>query len=736
MKKKFLKTILHLSVILACALCLIPLGVHGYDSPKDPTPKQDAEGYYLLRTKEDFKWFISAAYSNNDINVRLANDLILNDTSDWERWDDTPPENGFGPIVRYNGHFDGNGYALEGYYSGLSPTWQASIFTILEKDARITNLHIRKSFFRTSYEECAFENDNGLTEVVTAASICFSNDGVIEGCDVQAIVMGAWDAGGLVGINYGRMKDCSFTGSVEAGLAQDMGEPKNRFGPDALYAGGICRSNKGSITNCTNAGSITLCTLPDNAHMDYAAGGIAGTSGEEAVITDSENTGNIESVQLAGGIVGASRGELLRCANSGNIHVEQADWEYTTSLISAGICASNGGTIDTCLHTGSATVTQTAASFYAPIYGIACNIVNPGKGTITNCYYLADNTVQAYRQSGVHKLSAENIRDLPAYLTGDKKMGDVDTWALLPSLPNYPGTDENDYIRLSLGPTKDVHYEVKPGDNLWNIADTYYGDGCLYDLLERESNVPADRALIPGEQITVPHKDYYLLRANDEAGIGWSYCVLPSGEPCPTHFIAAKPIDWYYGYMRFEAGAGWDVMWPKDKELGHDAAASDIRILYRFDGNPDGDFFGVDWAGVQQRIRQSAAAYCGDAIDSLHFYRYTLKDGDALYGYSFRLHRPTDTLKCAAFYRIQDGFLAEFVGMEPVGEDEHLLERVRYLAAAVDNELASVEVQSDYEDFYGKENWDFPMLHNPFAAALEYSKDAECSSYMLFTGAQ
>ncbi len=183
---------------------------------------------YLLCTKEDFEWFISTVrQGDTEINVRLKNDLILHDTSNWENWADTPPENKFNPMIDYNGHFDGGGFALEGYYSNFKGTWQAFIFTNLEENARITNLHIRNSFFRTSFEDSSYENDDGRTDVVAAFVLCFSNEGIIEGCDVHARVMGAWNAGGIVGINYGQIRDCCFSGSVEAGLAKETEEPEN-----------------------------------------------------------------------------------------------------------------------------------------------------------------------------------------------------------------------------------------------------------------------------------------------------------------------------------------------------------------------------------------------------------------------------------------------------------------------------------------------------------------------------
>ena len=311
---------------------------------KETEPSMDEDGYYLLYTRNDFRWFTTTVNDGNqDINVRLGGDLILNDTDRWEDWADTPPDYGYAPMTYYNGHFDGNGYALEGY-NARNGKWLASIFTILEEDARITDLEIRNSVFYTTLEDSGYEDNDEETDVVIAAALCHTNYGLIENCDVQGKVVGAWKAGGIAGINYGEMINCRFTGTLEAGTDQSTELPEKPLAVSTLYAGGICCSNYGRIRGCINEATVTLKTLSDAFPMEaYAAGGITGRLGQDGTVENSQNMGKVTSVQLAGGIAGASWGTIGQCSNNGNVFVGQVEREYTESLISAGICASNGG---------------------------------------------------------------------------------------------------------------------------------------------------------------------------------------------------------------------------------------------------------------------------------------------------------------------------------------------------------------------------------------------------------
>lgn len=771
----------------------ILFGVEKYGPEKLPeiTPGQDKDGYYLLCTREGFEWFIhriNLEDEEHNVNARLTADIVLNDTSDWENWVEKAPEYQYDDMEYYSGHFDGNGHTLEGYYSKC----ESPIFIRLEKEALVTDLKIRKSLFQSTYEEGSYVNDDGEVGVVSAAALCYGNYGRIEGCDVEAVVLGGWSAGGIAGFNLGVMEDCSFAGTVEAGRCCNDIEDAPPIWKTIMWktikAGGICGTNLGSIRNCLNEGTISCKTITDTYYKHYAVGGIAGQICEEGSVENCKNMGNIQGREFSGGIAGSSTGEIDQCANMGKVSVEPPGLGRTVSFITAGICASNNGLVDSCWNTGEVSIRQDFLSYYAPVYGIACNLANPERGQTKNCYYLPEKAKQDYRQSGVYKLSETEMVEVEKYVAagqsvakkaadeymasgqdiakaGEKNdtsdryvMSDVDSWELFSDFPDFPGTNEDDYIHLHVGPKEDTAYEAQPGDTLRKIAEFFYGDGNCYDSLvcpgDSAGNFAADDLIRPGKEIFVPGLDYYLLCANDEEGFAWSFVRDTSGEKCPNTYFMAKPEDWCYGIMPFVANRGLDVLWPEDQESGNLAAAGDIRILYYIDGNPAGDFLAGEWESAKERIAESAGIYCGQGLENLRFYRYELDDGESLYGYSFRLYpdrcpfeselkkrmdetspgdgkslgkgefRGDEPLNCAVFYRLREEFLVEFIGIEPAEEDMDVLARTRYLAARVVDGPA-IEEKNTGEEFYGRENWPYTKLHNPFAVALEYSPEKD-----------
>ena len=106
--------------------------------------------------------------------------------------------------------------------------------------------------------------------------------------------------------------------------------------------GGVCGHNDGTITNCYNAGNLTV----------------------------------IESLGAIGGICGYNGGTVTNCYNTGTVTA-------TGSVASVGgVCGSSIAPISNCYNIGTVTATSSGADI--------SGICGYNFGPVTNCYYLAD----------------------------------------------------------------------------------------------------------------------------------------------------------------------------------------------------------------------------------------------------------------------------------------------------------------------------------------------------------
>ena len=112
----------------------------------------------------------------------------------------------FSPIPTFGGVFDGNGHTIRGL-SLQDGDYPSGLFGILQAGGEIRNLH-------------AAGQVSPSGDADTMGGLVGISYGQIVNCTFQGIVIGSTTVGGLVGLNQsgGRIVNCSFRGSVTGEL--------------------------------------------------------------------------------------------------------------------------------------------------------------------------------------------------------------------------------------------------------------------------------------------------------------------------------------------------------------------------------------------------------------------------------------------------------------------------------------------------------------------------------------
>lgn len=173
---------------------------------------------------------------------------------------------------------------------------------------------------------------------------------VIEHLNVDAVICPIGTAkmvGGIVGVNAGTVRDCTFSGIVSGkeqiggivGFNEVGASVENSTTKGVVYGnhfiGGIVGCNEGVVRHCTSEAevntkvehntlgmSLDINELTENESIDMATniGGIAGTS--KGIIRACINKGNVGYQKMGhnvGGVVGSQNGYVTDCVNYAKI---------------------------------------------------------------------------------------------------------------------------------------------------------------------------------------------------------------------------------------------------------------------------------------------------------------------------------------------------------------------------------------------------------------------------------
>ncbi len=156
--------------------------------------------------------------------------------------------------------------------------------------------------------------------------------------------------GGIAGVNYGQIINCSFSGRVTgdsevggiAGVNEEGGEIR-RCQSGALVTGnhstgGIVGNNHGILNNCSNSGSV-------NTHSTEVTYELEDITAED--LEDWNSTSRVAVHTDTGGIAGLSDGKIYYCTNSGTVGYQHVG--YNVGGIAGRL---HQGYLQNCTNTG------------------------------------------------------------------------------------------------------------------------------------------------------------------------------------------------------------------------------------------------------------------------------------------------------------------------------------------------------------------------------------------------
>lgn len=217
---------------------------------------------------------------------------------------------------RITGYHTSDGGYITGLFRHIGPAGQVQNLTLEASVSDPTNgrflgglCGINEGVIRS----CTCEGRLEGHDTVGAIAAINEVTALIADCRNHAHLSGYYFTGGIAGKNYGTISGCSNSGSINDSidwvveddkqgedLLTDLATSKTDVRDAHLFSGvdtgGITGYSKGSILRCTNTGDIGY------EHVGYNVGGIAGR--QMGIVSYCRNSGTVSGRKDIGGIVG------------------------------------------------------------------------------------------------------------------------------------------------------------------------------------------------------------------------------------------------------------------------------------------------------------------------------------------------------------------------------------------------------------------------------------------------
>ncbi|MCL2206720.1 MAG: T9SS type A sorting domain-containing protein [Fibromonadales bacterium] len=248
----------------------------------------------------EFAELVNGGYDFFGQTIKLEQDIVINDTTNWKNWDREPPTNewisigtySLGKDYLFNGTFEGNNFVISGiYFNNIYLVGHQSsykgLFGNVGSYGIIKNLGIAASYIK------------GIQYIGGLAGF---NNGTISNSYFTGIVSGNNNVGGLVGINRGVINS-----SYSIAMIISTEDSETRI------IGGLVGNNNGIINNSYSAGTVT-------ARNAFYVGGLVGEN-YSGVINSSYSTSMVTGHTHVGGFLGIniSSGKVINCYSMGTV---------------------------------------------------------------------------------------------------------------------------------------------------------------------------------------------------------------------------------------------------------------------------------------------------------------------------------------------------------------------------------------------------------------------------------
>ncbi len=396
---------------------------------------------YIIETAAQLAYMVTSSPTFAQKYVKLVNDIILNDTSNWEEWETNPPENQWTLYDKYFfGNFDGGNHTIYGLYcSGYE---YGGLF-YSASSGTIANVTVKDSYISaTTYSGGIagsggnFSNCYNYATVKTtgkdahAAGIS-TTSGTVTNCHNYGKIIGGTYAGGISGNESSRsistnLQYCSNHGEVSG-----------------TYAGGI-------IATITSAGEIAYCYNTGTVTGNDSAGGIVGrlvplkdhtkvySSGERVSVVIIAST--IANTYNIGDVSGAYAGGIVGSVNNGVYY--QYDIDFYEDASEAFISNSyNTSVVNGSSYTGQI-IGYCGSYTYAKAYGTVYSKTVNFRNYIQDVYYYNPASSVQYsvgnydNDYNATSLSKQNSLNAAAY--SSFAVGEEDSAWVMSGNPDYP----------------------------------------------------------------------------------------------------------------------------------------------------------------------------------------------------------------------------------------------------------------------------------------------------------